>query len=187
MSGNSGIRMLESQAINDTYLALVKVFHALKRRQGLSAFCRDAKLTRLLRGALECKSSPCLVMITVLLLLVSHQCLSLTSWKNSSPERNFELLNFLFYQYFSFRSKIKNRSGCPMRMRKRDNTLTYHTQASPSRFRFQATLNTFSYLQLNGIPLDQCEPLPQGATSAEAAQKRRIQAKKFLELPPTGL
>ncbi|CAD7956932.1 unnamed protein product [Amoebophrya sp. A25] len=90
MSGNSGVRMLESQAINDTYLALVKVFHALKRRQALSAFCRDAKLTRLLRGALECKSSPCLVMITV----------------------------------------------------------------SPSRFRFQATLNTFSYLQLNGVPLD---------------------------------
>ncbi|CAD7940806.1 unnamed protein product [Amoebophrya sp. A120] len=89
MSGNSGIRMLESQAINDTYLALVKVFHALKRRQGLSAFCRDAKLTRLLRGALESKASPCLVMITV----------------------------------------------------------------SPSRFRFQATQNTFSYLQLNGAPL----------------------------------
>jgi len=95
MSGNSGVRMLESQAINDTYLALVKVFHALKQKQKLSAFCRDAKLTRLLRAALESKKSPCLVLITV----------------------------------------------------------------SPSRFRFQATLNTFQYLQLNGTPL-QVQPNP---------------------------
>lgn len=90
LTGNKGQRMTESQFINDTYLALVKVFGALKRRQPLSAFCRDAKLTRLLRGALEDDQSPTFVFITI----------------------------------------------------------------SPSISRFQATLNTFSYLHFQGEPVN---------------------------------
>jgi len=87
-TGNRGQRMTESSYINETYLALVKVFTALKTNKPLSAFCRDAKLTRLLRGALEDKNSPAWVFITI----------------------------------------------------------------SPSICRFQATLNTFSYLQFSGEP-----------------------------------
>lgn len=85
LTGNtiSNGRIDESKLINSTYLSLVKVFDALRRgvRSGvkdLKSYCRDDKLTRLLRVALEqssgmgdgrgkaigFESMPVLVMIT---------------------------------------------------------------------------------------------------------------------------
>lgn len=113
MTGNRGVRMTESAFINDTYLALVKVFGAIKRKQPLSAFCRDAKLTRLLRGALEEKDSPSLVFITI----------------------------------------------------------------SPSLSKFQATLNTFSYLHFQGEP--------QAPARAEAPATPLLRARPQSATPET--
>ncbi|CAD7925776.1 unnamed protein product [Amoebophrya sp. A120] len=60
-----GSRIDESKKINSTYLSLVKVFSALRAGQPLKPVCRDDKLTRLLRIALESSANPTLVLITV--------------------------------------------------------------------------------------------------------------------------